>query len=396
MKAAPTRPRRLDSDVEETSEAAGNGEPPTRPSAEEMVAPPDAVAARTEPMLLVLVFIGSGLLALALLAACYVAAEILLPIALAFLLMLALRPAMRFAERWHIPRILATLTLLALLFGVATALATIVSMPAAGWAEKLPTALPKLQERLSFLSEPIAIAQKVLDHAQHFGDPAASHEVSRVVAVEGTRLPQRLLGVIAGFLAALLETTVVLFFLLMSGETLLRRLVEVLPNFKNKRQAVEISQQIESDISAYLLTITLINAAVGVAAGLIAWFSNLGDPTLWGTLAFLLNFIPVLGPTVGFGLFLIAGLLSFDTFGQAVLPAALYFAIHIVEGESLTPWLAARRFTLNPVLVIISLAFWYWVWGVPGAVLSTPMLATLKIVCDRVQPLAPFGHLIEG
>jgi predicted PurR-regulated permease PerM len=221
-------------------------------------------------------------------------------------------------------------------------------------------------------------------------------EATPVVTIEGGSVPQQLLGFVGSFLGGLLETVVVLFFLLMSGDTFLRRLVEILPNFKNKRQAVEISQQIESDISVYLMTIALMNAGVGVLSGLAAWLCDLGDPILWGTLAFLLNFVPVLGPTVGVAIFFVAGLLSFNTLWQAALPAALYLGIHIIEGESLTPWLLARRFTLNPVLIIVSLIFWYWMWGVAGAILATPMLATLKIVCDRIQPLAALGHFIEG
>ncbi len=356
---------------------------------------PDLVPATSERLLFGLLLVGGGLLLLAVLTACYVASGIVLPIALAFLLMLVLRPAMRLTERWHIPRIVAALTLLALLFGVAAVLATVLSAPAAGWAEKLPTALPKLQERLKFLSEPIAVIQRVISHAEHLAQPAPGEPVP-VVAIEGTNVPQRLLGVIGGFLGSLLETIVVLFFLLMSGETFLRRLVEVLPSFRNKRQAVEISQQIESDIASYLLTITLMNLAVGTLSGLTAWLCGLGDPILWGTLAFLLNFVPVLGPTAGVAIFFVAGLLSFDTLWRAFVPAALYLAIHIIEGENLTPWLLARRFTLNPVLVIISLVFWYWMWGVPGAILSTPMLATLKIVCDRVQPLSVSGISSKG
>jgi predicted PurR-regulated permease PerM len=349
----------------------------------------------SERLLFGLLLVGVGLLLLAVLTACYVAAEIVLPIALAFVLMLVLRPAMRLAENSRIPRIVAALLLLVVLFGVAAALVTVLAAPAAGWAEKLPTALPKLQERLHFVSEPIAVVQKAISHAQHLAGSTPG-EGMPVVAVEGSNIPQRLLEVVRGFLGGLLETIVVLFFLLMSGETFLRRLVEVLPSFRNKRQAVEISQQIESDISAYLLTITLMNTAVGALSGLTAWLCGLGDPVLWGTVAFLLNFVPVLGPTAGVAIFFVAGLLSFDTLWQAFLPAALYLAIHIVEGETLTPWLLARRFTLNPVLVIVSLVFWYWMWGVPGAILSTPMLATLKIVCDRIQPLAALGHFIEG
>ncbi len=351
--------------------------------------------AANEKLLFGIFVVASCLLLLALLAACYAAAEIVLPIALAFVLMLVLRPAQRFCERCHVPRAISALALILLLFGVAAALGTVLSAPAAGWTQKLPAVLPRLQQRLNFLAEPIAAIQGVIKHAQHLTQgPQAS--ATQLVAVEGSSIPQRLLGLIGGFLGGLLETVVVLFFLMISGETFLRRLVEVLPNFKNKRQAVEISQQIEADISAYLLTITLMNASVGVATGVIAWLCGLGDPVLWGTFAFLLNFVPVLGPTVGVVIFFVAGLLSFNTLWQALLPAALYLATHIVEGENLTPWLLARRFTLNPVLVVVSLVFWYWMWGVPGAILSTPMLAVVKIVCDRIESLAPLGHFIEG
>jgi predicted PurR-regulated permease PerM len=81
---------------------------------------------------------------------------------------------------------------------------------------------------------------------------------------------------------------------------------------------------------------------------------------------------------------------------QAFLPGALYLCIHLVEGEVGTPMLLARRFTLNPVLVILSFAFWFWMWGIRGAILSMPMLAMAKIVCDRVRPLAALGHFLEG
>jgi predicted PurR-regulated permease PerM len=194
----------------------------------------------------------------------------------------------------------------------------------------------------------------------------------------------------------LLETVLVLFFLLISGDTFLRRLVEVLPRFKNKRQAVDISNQIESDISAYLVTITLMNAGVGIATGIAAALTGLGDPLLWGTAAFLLNYVPILGPMIGAVSFVLAGLLVIDTLWMAFLPAALYLGIHLIEGETVTPMLLARRFTINPVLVIVALVFWYWMWGVPGAILATPMLAVTKIVCDRIQSLSAFGHFIEG
>jgi hypothetical protein len=108
----------------------------------------------------------------------------------------------------------------------------------------------------------------------------------------------------------------------------------------------------------------------------------------------LLNFVPILGPLTGVGVFLLVGIVALDWPWFALLPAALYLSIHIAEGEIITPMLLANRFSLNPVLVIVSLFFWHALWGVPGALLAVPLLAMFKIVCDRVEPLRPAGHII--
>ncbi|MES1150726.1 MAG: AI-2E family transporter, partial [Dongia sp.] len=121
-----------------------------------------------------------------------------------------------------------------------------------------------------------------------------------------------------------------------------------------------------------------------------------GDPLLWGALAFILNFVPILGPLTGVALFVLAGFMRFDAIGAALLPSAIYLGVHVLEGELATPALLARRFTINPVAVILSLIFWYWMWGVPGAVLAMPMLAITKIMCDRIRPLKAIGHFLEG
>jgi predicted PurR-regulated permease PerM len=172
--------------------------------------------------------------------------------------------------------------------------------------------------------------------------------------------------------------------------------VEIMPNFEHKRRAVEISQQVEEDVSIYLSTIITMNLLVGIAVGIEVWLCGMPDPVLWAAIAFALNFVPILGPFVGIGLFVLAGFMQFDGAGLALLPGALYLATHIIEGELVTPAILARRFTLNPVAVIISIIFWYWMWGVPGAVLAVPMLAIGKIICDRIKPLMAFGHMLEG
>ena len=337
------------------------------------------------------IFLG-GLFFLALLATAYVASEIMLPLAFAIILNLLLQPALRLLERLHIPRLIASLLLILALLGTIVGLGTAVSGPARTWAGKLPEGVPRLQERLSFMAEPINSLQKFLQQVEDFGGTSPSVTTS----VRGPTLLTKLFTETRNFASGFFTTVLFLFFLLVSGDIFLHRLVEILPRFSSKRQVVEISQQVESDISAYLVTITIMNAGVGIATALAMWLTGVGDPILWGTVAFLLNYLPILGTALGVLIFLLAGLLTHDTLWLALLPAGLYLAIHLIEGQTVTPMLLARRFTLNPVLVIVSLVFWFWIWGIPGAILSVPMLAITKIICDRVRPLAAFGHFLEA
>ena len=339
------------------------------------------------------VFLG-GLFFLALLAAAYVAREVIMPLTFAVVLALLLQPALRLLERLRLPRTLAALLLIFALLGTIVGLGTAVSGPARNWAGKLPEGIPRLQEKLSFVREPVNTLQRFLQQVEDFG---GTEPVTNATASAGgqTFLAKLFTGT-RNFASGFFTTVLFLFFLLVSGDIFLQRFVEVLPRFSSKRQVVEIDQQIERDISAYLVTITIMNAAVGIAVAMAMWLTGVGDPILWGTVAFLLNYVPILGPVLGVLIFLLAGLLTHDVLWQALLPAGLYLGIHLIEGETVTPMLVAKRFTLNPVLVIISLVFWFWLWGVPGAILSVPMLAIAKIICERVKSLAAFGHFLEG
>jgi predicted PurR-regulated permease PerM len=327
----------------------------------------------------------------------YFAREIILPIALAIVLKLLLGPAMRLLhERMRVPQSLAALLLILVVFGAIGVVAFAISLPASGWIERLPQTLPILQEKLAVLRQPLDFIQNALKEFEHVTSNAGpgAAEGQSVTVSQGSGIAGHLATGTANMLGRFFTTMVLLFFLLASGDRLLRGFVEVLPSFSDKRQAVEIASEIETNITGYLLTITMMNALVGVATGLAMWACGLGTPLLWGAAAFLLNYIPILGPMAGIAIFFAAGVLSFDWPWYALLPAGAYLLIHVVEGETVTPMLLARRFTLNPVLVIGSLFFWHSVWGIPGAFLAVPLLAILKIVADRVEPLKPIGHII--
>jgi predicted PurR-regulated permease PerM len=362
----------------------------------EMAEAPRVEPAELErPIELRTVFLG-GLFVLALLAAFYAAAEIVLPIVLAFVLALVFQPVLRLLLGAHLPRPLAALIIVLALVGLFVGLGLLLSAPLTGWIGRLPETMPRLQERLGFVSGAVRALQRALQHVQDLAPGDSSGTGGRQVAVQSAPLPERLLSGVRLVGGSAFTTVLVLFFMLISGDTFRRRLVEVLPGFKEKRQVVDISQQIEQDISIYLATITMMNALVGITTGCMAWLCGLGDPLLWGTFAFLLNYVPILGPTAGVVIFLVAGLVTLDPLWMALVPTTLYFLIHIAEGETVTPMLLASRFTLNPVLIILGVIFWYWMWGVCGAILSTPLLAMTKIVCDRIVPLRPVGHFIGG
>ena len=339
-------------------------------------------------------FLG-GIFALGVLAALYVASSVILPVVLAFVLNLLLQPAVRLLERLHLPRAVGALLSIILVIAALVGFVAALSVPAANWAERLPEGIPRLEAHLQVMKGPLQALQKVIQQAEQAADapPGRGSIVSirRDLGITGA-----LFAGTRSVLDGLFTTALVLYFLLVAGNIFLRRLVEILPTFTNKRQAVDISQQIQEDISAYLVTITAMNAAVGVTTALAMYLCGLGDPLLWGTTAFLLNYIPIIGPLFGVCIFALAGMLSFESLWWALLPPVLYFGIHLVEGERLTPMLLARRFTLNPVLIILSLVFWFWMWGALGAILAVPMLAILKIISDRLRPLKALGHFLEG
>ena len=348
----------------------------------------DEMPLPTEPR----TFFLGGLFVFACLAVLYIAAPIVLPLILAIVLKLLLQPLVRALEGIHIPRAIGAILSVLLVLLAFGGTISMLAGPAAAWAGKLPEAIPKLKDSLSFLQPPIDAVQRMMNQVEG----TAGGGGAQATAMHPSSLMGALLTGSAAATSGLLTTLLILFYMLVSGETFLRRMVEILPRFKDKRQAVELSLHIERDVSVYLLTVSCINALVGLATGCVMWLCGVANPVLWGAVAFVLNFVPILGPVVGLVVFLMASVLSLGVGWWALLPVGLYLAIHIAEGEFATPMLLARRFTINPVALILALIFWYWMWGVAGAILAVPLLAIAKIVCDELRPLRAFGHLLEG
>jgi predicted PurR-regulated permease PerM len=185
-------------------------------------------------------------------------------------------------------------------------------------------------------------------------------------------------------------------FLLASGDFYHRRIVEAAPRLRDKKQALTIIRDVERQISRYLGAIFLINALLGMAVGVAMWLLGLPLALVWGLLAFLLNFIPVVGSILNVGLVAAMSLVTFDSLGQALLPPAALMMLSLVESSIVTPLLIGRRLELNIVSQLIMIAFWTWLWGVPGAILAVPFLVVVKAVTDNVASLRVISTFLTG
>lgn len=188
------------------------------------------------------------------------------------------------------------------------------------------------------------------------------------------------------------------FFFMVFGEDLQRRAIALLPTRQRQRITVEIMQSIERDLSRYVLTISLINAGVGLLLAAVLHFAlgvDVPEALLWGTIATLLNFAPYVGPAIGVVLMLAMGFVTWDEVGPSLLPAAIYLGLHTLEGQLVTPLVLGQRMQLSPLVLILALLVFGWLWGIVGLLLAVPLLVCVKRVLARIDGLQGWARLLE-
>lgn len=343
-------------------------------------------------------------LILAILAVAYtlaIAREFLLPIALAWLAKSALAPTVRWLGRLHVPGSLAAaLVLLSLVGAIGYGIYSL-SGPASQWARRLPEDAAeigrKLKAGLGDLASPLDGVSRASAVVQELAQsrPESSRPVE-VAVVHDTSATASVLSGLQDFAANGAIVLILLYFILATQDTLLAKVVELLPKLKDKKAAVATARAIESSIARYLITITAIYGTLGVAVGLVSWFFGLPNPALWGVVAALAAYVPYVGPVIGILAVAAVGLSVPDsTVFRGLAPAIAYAVLNTIEGLLITPVIVGRRLALSPVLVFVWLLLLSWLWGIPGALIAVPLLASAKIVCDNVERLQPLGRLLS-
>ena len=355
---------------------------------------PDSAAAASEPAssrAFHIIVVAMGTVAFL-----YFARPVLLPLFLACVAGMTLKPLIRWMALGHIPPGVSAAVVLSLLV-VGTGIGSFqLGRPALLWMNEAPQHMAELRLRVQKLIPRIARFSRAAAAVNNLGASEAEQKLAPTVEVKDGRGTSALVTWTGSLLAGAGETLVVLYLLLASGDLFLQKLVRLMPTLRDKKSAVEISHEIQGNISNYLFSVSLINVGLGalVAGGL--YLMAIPNAAMWGMLVAVLNFVPYFGPVAGIILLATVGLLNFDSLWTGLLPPAWYLLLHLLEANFITPVVLGRRFTLNPVVIFVSLIFWTWLWGVPGALLSVPILVSIKVVCDHLPALSPVSELLAS
>jgi predicted PurR-regulated permease PerM len=327
---------------------------------------------------------------LALVYTLWVAREFLVPVTLAVLLALSLRPIVRGLGRLRIPEPVAAALIVAALGYIVVIGVYSLGAPAAEWLKRGPESLARAEQKLRALRQPVDRVAETARKVENMVTPQPAQEVQ----LRGDGLGAAVFGGTKALVTDTIVVTLMLYFFLASGNAFLRKLVRALPRFTDKRRAIEIAREVEAQISSYLLLTGAINVAFGAAVGLAMYVMGLPNTVLWGAIAGLLNFVPYLGGLVCAAIFGLVALLHFDDVGRALLVPGVFVALNVLEGNLVKPLLMSQRLTLNPVAVFLGVLFWGWIWGMVGAFLAVPILAVLRLACDRSDGLSTVSELL--
>ena len=334
----------------------------------------------------------TGLFILAVFYTIYFMRSILLPIVLALLLSYLLRPIVRGLAKLKIPlAVSAAVILIGLLVLVGYGISALAT-PTVAWLQKAPAGLAELQHKLRPVKNSVAQVTQATSEIEKL---ATTNAEAKTVEVKRHPITETFFTRTPEFIASAVLSLILLYFLIVYDQAFIAKLVKLLPTLSDKKTAVAIAHDIELQVSRYLFTITAINACLGLAVGTAVGLLGLRNPLMWGVMVALLNFVPYLGALTGIICMTIGAVLSFDSLGYALIFPAVYLAFGTLEGSFITPWIMGRSLTLNPVIILLSLTFWGWMWGIVGIILAVPILAAFKIFCAHIKPMEPLAEFLS-
>lgn len=353
------------------------------------------IAYRRERLLAAIALMAGIGLMLALPFALQAGAPFFLPVAAALIVAIALVPLLEWLERRGVPSPIAALVCVITFLGVANLAIASIIVPAADWLALLPERISRIRANIGpILDIYSALERFINDTVAAIARTSANHTAR--VTVES---PNSLLDLVTSSapvaIIQMFFAVLVIYFFLSGWTRMRRRTITSRHSFTSAMTTARVIQEMVDATSAYLATITAINLGMGCLVALALWWVDMPSPIMWGGLVAILNYIPYLGPIAAALLLALGGLMTFTDPWYAIVPAAMFVALHLIEANMLTPMMVGRRLTISPLLILVSLSYWGWVWGTTGALLAVPILIIVKTILDAAGKPDIAGFLFE-
>jgi predicted PurR-regulated permease PerM len=336
----------------------------------------------------------AAILILLVLAVGALAAPVVVPVMVAILFSLMLAPAVRWLSEWHVPRSLASLFILGVAVAAGGLFINALARPALDWFAHAPKLIEQVARHVHDLWRPIADASKATEQITHMSQPNAGAQTVRVVDGSAPDALFQILAAAPAVIASIGVTLLLVFVFLLHGDAILRKIVELAPDWHAKRGVVVATRDAQRELSAYVLTISMINAMLGLATAAALWSLGIPDALLWGGLVALFNFAPYIGPWLAAIALTVVGMTTAHSLALGLAPPAAFLALHLIESFVVTPLLAGRRLALDPIMIFLSLLLFGWMWGIAGLLIAVPLLTCFNIVASRVPAWAPLAKLL--
>jgi predicted PurR-regulated permease PerM len=341
-------------------------------------------------------------------AALYFGREFFVPIVFAILLNALFRPVVRGMERLHIPSAIGGAIVVLTLVASLTAAGFALSGPLQRWMQEAPDRFTAAQKKLDKLRQPVRQLNQVANQIEHAAsgpatapsngagasDTVVAQPVAPAPAPQSRGLAARFLDSSTKALTAIVEVLLLLFLLLAAGDLFVKKLIKIIPLWRDKKSAEDAVEESQGVVMRYLLVTLAINTGQGIIVGLVMWWLKMPSPLLWGFFTVILEFIPYMGATVMIALLSIIAFAAFDDIGHTLAVPASYLVITTLQNNVVSPYLYGQHLKLNPVAVFIGVLLWWFLWGIPGAFLAVPIIATFKIIADHVDTLKPVGEFL--
>lgn len=341
-------------------------------------------------------FLLGGIFLIALIYMMFVAREFLVPVVMSILIAITFRPVIRWLALRGIAPPLSAFTFAVFLMLGGLMAGYLLSGPVAEWVAQAPQIQRDFAGKMKAVTEPLRRVAKITESIKSVASEPGTEPAQTVVVAEPA-IPALFWFATypAGYVIMFGGAVVLSLFLMASGNLIYERIIHAMPTLTDKKKALRLLYAVEREVSGYLFTLTAINAGVGAAIGLGLWAIGMSNPLLWGLLAFVLNFIPYAGPLMGAGLAAVSAVVTFPSLGYALLAPAIYTIVVTIENQLVSPYVLSRRLEINSVAILLAFAFFAWIWGIGGIIVSVPLLVTLRVFALHVERLRPVGDFLS-